>query len=197
MPDWWIYTVQCCGDGCRGMSCAGLQSKAEEDVASEASGNLLWPSRLFTASHSRGALLRSVDVYSACVYFHCCHSSECNRLSPGMSRTAILAILLFAMATCAIAEIADTQRQHNQFELHDKDIQDAKERWIQEEDWGDDMMQHPIDEGPRRVSASAKGHKHHIWLRVQRTNRLFWARQTANWARCALTRGTATRAAAS
>ncbi|XP_054154806.1 uncharacterized protein LOC128953345 [Oppia nitens] len=39
------------------------------------------------------------------------------------------------------------------YKLRDKDVKQAKARWIslQEEDWGDDMWQKPIDEPPRRT----------------------------------------------
>ena len=58
------------------------------------------------------------------------------------------------MVVMANAEISGTQNQNNAFQVLDDDLKDAKERWIQNDDdiWDDDMMQHPIDEGPRRVS---------------------------------------------
>lgn len=65
---------------------------------------------------------------------------------------------LFAFSSVFLlikAEISDSNNQNKpQFKVLDKDVEDAKERWMELEDWGDDdMMQHPIDEGPRRVSA--------------------------------------------
>lgn len=65
-------------------------------------------------------------------------------------------VYLFTVATSVhlvSAEIS-THQDQNKPEYHtDKDLKDAKERWIVNEDemWDDDMMQHPIDEGPRRV----------------------------------------------
>lgn len=64
----------------------------------------------------------------------------------------LFSIILLGFITFASAEIVDHLNANKEFQVHDKDLKDAKERWIQEEDWGDDMMQHPIDEGPRRVS---------------------------------------------
>ena len=55
------------------------------------------------------------------------------------------------------AEISDSGAQQNkpEFKVLGKDLEEAKERWMELEDWGDDdMMQHPIDEGLRRVSFS-------------------------------------------
>lgn len=66
---------------------------------------------------------------------------------------SVLAFFLFSGLVSA--EIADSKDQNKPFKVLEKDVEDAKERWIQNEDWGDDdMMQHPIDEGPRRVSTS-------------------------------------------
>lgn len=73
-------------------------------------------------------------------------------------------VYLFAVAASihwVSAEISNHQDQ-NKAEYHtDKDLKDAKERWIINEDemWDDDMMQHPIDEGPRRVSAFCSNSK--------------------------------------
>ena len=55
------------------------------------------------------------------------------------------------------AEISDSGSQQNkpEFKVLEKDLEEVKERWMELEDWGDDdMMQHPIDEGLRRVSFS-------------------------------------------
>ena len=55
------------------------------------------------------------------------------------------------------AEISDSGAQQNkpEFKVLEKDLEEVKERWMELEDWGDDdMMQHPIDEGLRRVSFS-------------------------------------------
>lgn len=72
---------------------------------------------------------------------------------------AILSGLLVCLSLVLIeAEIRTDSGQQNKpsFKVLDKDLEDAKERWIpnvEEDDWDeDDMMQHPIDEGPRRVS---------------------------------------------
>lgn len=68
-----------------------------------------------------------------------------------MKQTIVIFLLMVVMAN---AEISGTQNQNNAFQVLDDDLKDAKERWIQNDDdiWDDDMMQHPIDEGPRRVS---------------------------------------------
>lgn len=71
--------------------------------------------------------------------------------------TNSLFYLLFVLSSLFLlikAEISDSNNQNKpQFKVLDKDVEDAKERWMELEDWGDDdMMQHPIDEGPRRVS---------------------------------------------
>lgn len=56
------------------------------------------------------------------------------------------------------SEISDKHENNKPYQVLDKDVNDAKERWIQNDDewdnlWDNDLMQHPIDEGPRRVSA--------------------------------------------
>lgn len=67
-----------------------------------------------------------------------------------MKQTIVIFLLMVVMAN---AEISGTQNQNNAFQVLDDDLKDAKERWIQNDDdiWDDDMMQHPIDEGPRRT----------------------------------------------
>ena len=63
---------------------------------------------------------------------------------------------ILGLSICGVLVVAEISNNHGQNKpLHtDKDLKDAKERWIQNDDevWDDDMMQHPIDEGPRRVS---------------------------------------------
>lgn len=72
-----------------------------------------------------------------------------------MKHATLACFLTFASVLLVCAEIS-THQDQNKVEIHTgKDLKDAKERWIQNDEdlWDDDMMQHPIDEGPRRVSA--------------------------------------------
>lgn len=73
-----------------------------------------------------------------------------------MNYTSICAFLFLMLTTLVHAEIDDGRKLNKKVKILDKDVEDAKERWItNEEDWGDDdMVQHPIDEGPRRVSTT-------------------------------------------
>lgn len=72
-----------------------------------------------------------------------------------MKHSTLACFLTLASVLLVCAEIS-THQDQNKVEIHTgKDLKDAKERWIQNDEdlWDDDMMQHPIDEGPRRVSA--------------------------------------------
>jgi len=66
-----------------------------------------------------------------------------------------LALFALYMSVLLVScEIAKNQEHNKNFQVLDKDVKDAKERWIQNDEdlWDDDMMQHPIDEGPRRTN---------------------------------------------
>jgi len=70
-----------------------------------------------------------------------------------MKTTLILLVLMFIGVTLA-GEFARKPNLKKDYKFKEKDLKQAKARWIQvqDEDWGDDMMQKPIDEPPRRVS---------------------------------------------
>ena len=73
-----------------------------------------------------------------------------------MNQSTLAFLLVIGSALLVSAEISSHQDLNKVEARTDKDLKDAKERWIPNEDediWDDDMMQHPIDEGPRRVSA--------------------------------------------
>lgn len=72
-----------------------------------------------------------------------------------MKHLALVCLINFSVSLLLVSAEISTHQDQNKPEFHtDKDLKDAKERWIVNEDdiWDDDMMQHPIDEGPRRVS---------------------------------------------
>ena len=67
----------------------------------------------------------------------------------------LIGIVLGVFVTLVCAEVSTTNEQNKPIPILDKDVEDAKERWIpnmDENDEDEDIMQHPIDEGPRRVS---------------------------------------------
>lgn len=70
-----------------------------------------------------------------------------------MNTSLILLVMMFIGVTLA-GEFARKPSVKKDYKFKEKDLKQAKTRWIsiQEEDWGDDMMQKPIDEPPRRVS---------------------------------------------
>lgn len=60
-------------------------------------------------------------------------------------------IALLALACSMVCAEVRNGDGKNKVPIDDVDVEVAKERWM-EEDWGDtDLLQHPIDEGPRRV----------------------------------------------
>jgi len=69
-----------------------------------------------------------------------------------MKVTLILLVLMLIGVTLA-GEFAKKVNFKKDYKFKEKDLKQAKARWnIQEEDWGDDMMQKPIDEPPRRTN---------------------------------------------
>lgn len=72
-----------------------------------------------------------------------------------LSNSIVFLCLSFVCFVLIKAEISSDSAKENKadFKVLEKDVDEAKERWMELEDWGDDdMMQHPIDEGPRRVN---------------------------------------------
>lgn len=72
-----------------------------------------------------------------------------------MRHLTLAFLITFSASFLLVSAEISTHQDQNKAEFHtDKDLKDAKERWIVNEDdiWDDDMMQHPIDEGPRRAS---------------------------------------------
>ncbi|KAF7490293.1 hypothetical protein SSS_02918 [Sarcoptes scabiei] len=71
-----------------------------------------------------------------------------------LSNSIVFLCLSFVCFVLIKAEISSDSAKENKadFKVLEKDVDEAKERWMELEDWGDDdMMQHPIDEGPRRT----------------------------------------------
>jgi len=70
-----------------------------------------------------------------------------------MKTTLVLLMLMFIGVTLA-GEFAKKTNLKKDYKYKDKDLKQAKARWtsVQDEDWGDDMMQKPIDEPPRRTN---------------------------------------------
>ena len=68
-----------------------------------------------------------------------------------------LTALVFVFICVAVvgAEYARNSCNEKDYNFKDSDLKQTKSRWIslQEEDWGDDMMQDPIDELQKKVSS--------------------------------------------
>jgi len=74
------------------------------------------------------------------------------------SMTVLLVLCIISVYYVANGELdansARKAQNKKDYKFKEKDLKLAKARWIslQEEDWGDDMMQKPIDEPPRRTN---------------------------------------------
>ena len=72
-----------------------------------------------------------------------------------MKTSSIGLVLAFVCCVAIVWAEVGSRKPNNKkdYKFKDSDLKQAKARWIslEDEDWGDDMMQKPIDEPPRRV----------------------------------------------
>ncbi len=72
-----------------------------------------------------------------------------------LSLSVVFLVVQLALMSDAVGTPKNQKLSKKDYKVKEKDLKNAKARWIQghdDEEWGDDMMQHPIDEPPRRVS---------------------------------------------
>lgn len=68
-------------------------------------------------------------------------------------KIALILMLVMFIGSSLAGEFARKTNSKKDYKFKEKDLKQAKARWIQvQEDWGDDMNQKPIDEPPRRTN---------------------------------------------
>jgi len=69
-----------------------------------------------------------------------------------MKTSVIFLVIILCIGVTLAGEFHKKPNSKKDYKVKEKDLKLAKARWIQiqDEDWGGDMMQHPIDEPPRR-----------------------------------------------
>jgi len=70
-----------------------------------------------------------------------------------LSLSVVFLVVQLAILSDAVGPHKNQKLSKKDYKVKEKDLKNAKARWIQvhdDEEWGDDMMQHPIDEPPRR-----------------------------------------------